>query len=31
MSVATHRPMNLEAFLAWEEQQKLRWSSIRLG
>jgi Uma2 family endonuclease len=25
MSIALHAPMSLEAFLAWEEQQELRW------
>jgi Uma2 family endonuclease len=25
MSIALHQPMTLEAFLAWEEQQELRW------
>jgi Uma2 family endonuclease len=25
MSVAMRRPLSLEAFLAWEEQQELRW------
>jgi Uma2 family endonuclease len=25
MSIALHHPMSLEAFLAWEEQQELRW------
>jgi Uma2 family endonuclease len=25
MSIPLHKPMSLEAFLAWEEQQELRW------
>jgi Uma2 family endonuclease len=25
MSIALHKPMTLEEFLAWEEQQELRW------
>ena len=25
MSVAVRRPMTMEAFLAWEEGQELRW------